>query len=190
MLITKSTPVGIDVSIQQLQTKLHGVLMSKWGLNPAIAAENKLYKCYGRCYRNKKEGSYIAEVFTEGNDYKEVYWDDNLNVLSFFGISNSIKHELKEKVNVHLIFFVNLKKLKPDLTTRGDEEVRADVIKLMQSANYGFQYLSVDLWLENVLKEYTGSFRENRLKVVDMHPIHCFRLNFSLTYNINQTNCP
>ncbi len=178
MLITKTNPVGIDWYIQQLQTRLHTELLKTWGVDVK-------YTCYGRCYRNKKDDGYIAEVYTGGNEYKEVYHDDGISAISFFGISDKITNDVENKARVHLVFFVNLWKLKPTITHRADEEVRQDVFKAIGAQSFGFSFESVDLWLENVLKEYPGSRREQRLKAVDMHPVHCFRFNFKLLYNPN-----
>lgn len=172
-------PKGIDVPIRKFQEKLHGLLLTAWGI------ETALYQSYARCYRNKKGTGYVAEVYTGSNEYKEVYWNDSFNAISFFGIGNTISHEKIETVDVHLVFFVNLEKLKPALTNRGDEEVRLDVLNAVQTNNFGFRYTGVELGIENVLKEYPGSYRDGRLNAVDMHPVHCFRLNFSLTYNKN-----
>lgn len=187
MLNVIASPVGIDVPIRKMQEKLHKALMAKWNLDTTVPAENKLYECYGRCYRNKKAKGYVAEVFKGGKDYADVYWDDKLNAISFFGIGQTIEHKISEKVNVHLVFFVDLKKLKPALVNRADEEVRLDVLEVVQTFGFGFTYTSLDLGIENVLKEYPGSYRDERLANVDMHPIHCFRLNFALTYTKN--NC-
>ena len=184
MLIAKTKPVGIDVPIQQLQTFIHEQLVEKWELDDTD------YKCHGRCYKNKTDDGYIAEVYKGGNeagkkDYEEVYWNDRLTAISFFGISDNIDTEIQNTVNIHLVFFVNIKKLKPAIAHRADEEVRQDVQRLIGSNLFGFQFASIDLWLENVLKEYPGSRRSDGLKAVDMHPIHCFRFNFSLSYDSN-----
>lgn len=176
MLNLITIPTGIDVSIQKLQTLIHNNLIDKWGINPAQ------YQSYGRCYRNKKDNGYIAEVYLGNGEYKEVYWDDNLSAISFFGIGNTIKYEAVQKADVHLVFFVNLRNLKSALSNRADEEVRIDVINSCNFGMYNFRYTSIETSIETVLKEYTGSYRENRLKLVDMHPIHCFRINFSLQY--------
>jgi hypothetical protein len=187
MLITKTNPVGIDFMLQKFQTFLHDELMVKWGLNPAIAAQDKLFECYGRCARNKTESGYVAEILTSGNDYKEVYWNDTINAISFFGISGSETYNIGETVPVHLVFFVDLKKLKPTITHRADEEVRKDVQLLAEKGMFGFRYISTELWIENVLKEYNGSYKSSQLQKLDMQPVHCFRLNFELQYNKN--NC-
>lgn len=187
MLTVIDNPNGIDVPIRKLQEKLYSSLMEAWGLDPENPEQNALYECYPRCYRNKKDNGYVAEIYKGANEYRDAYWDDKLNAISFFGISNNIKHDVGEKAEVHLVFFVNLSKLKPALSTRGDEEVRLDVLNIVQAEYYGFTFKGVDLWIENVLKEYQGSIRDKRLADVDMHPIHCFRINFLLIYDSN--NC-
>jgi hypothetical protein len=179
MLITKTGPAGIDAVIQSIQTDLHAYLLSKW-----TDIDISAYECNGRCYRNKKDEGYIAEVYVSANEYKEVFWNDNLAAISFFGVSSQETHDKGEKVNVHLVFFVNLQKLKPLIAHRADEEVRKDVQNYFLTLYPGV-YKSTELWLENVLSEYAGSYRDDRLKAVDMHPVHCFRLNLEITYNKN-----
>lgn len=180
MLTVKTNPVGIDFYIQKLQTYLHTQLLNKWGIDTSI------YQCYGRAYRNKKDTGYIAEIFAGSNEYKEAYWNDAMAAISFFGISNNIKQGVGSEADVHLVFFVNIKTLKPTITNRADEEVRHDVESMIGQTLFGFNLESTDLWLENVLREYPGSYRDQRLKAVDMHPVHCFRLNLKLLYNPNK----
>lgn len=177
MLITKTAPVGLDIAIQAAQTKLHAALLLKWGIDTAD------YRCYGRCYRNKKDNGYIAENYEGNGEYKEVYWDDSLKAVSFFGSAANVQMDVSSKVDVHLIFFVNLAKLKPALVHRADEEVRQDVVAAIGKTCHGLELQSIETWLENVLREYPGSRRENRLNVVDMQPQHCFRINFTMYYN-------
>jgi len=182
MLNLKDTPVGIDWHIQKAQQKLHTYLTAKW----AIA--DKDYECYGRAYRNKEKSGYIAEVYDANGEYKEVYWDDKLKAISFFGVGENIAYSTQSTANVHLVFFVNLKKLKPSITHRADEEIRQDVFNAFGKSSYGLVFQSFDLWLDNVLREYPGSRRDERLKYVDMHPVHCFRLNYKISFDPNK-NC-
>lgn len=179
MLITKSNPVGLDWYIQEAQKQLHQRLLISWGATVK-------YDCYGRSYRNKKDEGYVAEVYTSTQEYKEVYYDDKLSAISFFGISDKIKKDVTNQANIHLVFFVNIATLKPTIAHRADEEVRKDVFKALGASSFGMSFLSAELGLENVLKEYPGSRREQRLKAVDMHPIHCFRFNYFLSYNQNK----
>jgi hypothetical protein len=186
MLITKDAPTGIDFSIQQLQILLHNELLRRWGLNTDEAADT--YRAYGRIYRNKKDNQYIAEVYEGAEEYNEVYWDDELSAISWFGQSSTVKFGIKSKASIHLVFFVNISKLKPAIQHRADEEIRNDVQRIIGRGLYGFTFESTELWIENVLKEYPGSRRDGRLAAVDMQPIHCFRLNLSLLYSTNN-NC-
>jgi len=181
MLIQKTNPVGIDVQLQKFQSLIHTRLTAAWNVTDE-------YECYARASRNKTDDGYIAEVLTSGISYKEVYWNEALAAISFFGSSTRSAHELGNlQTDVHLVFFVNLVKAKPSITHRADEEVRKDVINACEDGLFGFTLESVETGLENVLREYPGSRREDRLKAVDMQPQHCFRLNFSLSYDIN--NC-
>lgn len=187
MLSVKTTPEGIDWYIQQLQTRLHNGLVDAWELVDATK-----YEAYGRCYRNKRQTSYIAEVYLSGNEYKEVYWNDQLTALSFFGTSNVIKRSVKAEADVHFIMFADLAKLQlkdyrgNPIAHRADEELRQSVSKIIGRGLYGFTVQSTELWLENVLKEYPGSYRDERLKAVDMHPVHCFRINMKLIFDPNK----
>lgn len=182
MLITTVNPVGIDAAITNLQNQIYTRLKNKWGI------DDSFYDCYGRVYRNKKDNQYIAEVYTggeDGKDYREVYWDDKKAAISWFGTGSIIDFNIKNKASVHLVFFVNLKRIKPDALTRADEEARRDVQAIFGNSLQGFTFESVELWTENVLREYPGSRRDNRLSVVDMHPLHCFRINLTALYSSN-----
>jgi hypothetical protein len=185
MLITKTNPVGVDYHIQALQTRMHDQLVAEWQLS-----DSTVYQCYGRCDRNRKDSGYVAEVFSGGTDYREVYWNDNLTALSFFGLSGVVKKGVLSEADVHLVFFANLTRLAlkdsegNTITHRADEELRIQVERIVGKYSNGFTYLSTELWLENVLREYPGS----RDQLKDMHPIHCFRINLKLSYNPNK-NC-
>lgn len=182
MLNQRTAPIGMDFYISKLQNKLHTNLLTTWGIDTAE------YASYDRCYRNKTSDGYTAEFFTGGKDYKEVYWNDSLSVVSFFGQSEDITIDVQNVAAVHLVFFVNIQKVKPDILHRADEEVRNDVQQIVGRFSNGFTYESTELWLENALKEYSGSRRDERLKYVDEHPVHCFRMNFTLRYDPNK-NC-
>jgi len=190
MLITKPSPVGLDIPIQRLQKYLHDELLPIWGLDPTDANSSKLYECYCRCHRNKTTSGYIAEWFTgaDKNNYKEVYWNDELAAISFFGTASIETYQIDNKINVHLVFFVDLQKVKPGINHRADEEARNDVKKILSAGMFGFRYLSTETWLENVLREYPHSYRSDRLAKVDIHPVHAFRLNFELHYTDTISN--
>lgn len=186
MLITKTNPKGIDLVLQQYQTVLHSYLLKKWGLE----GTPDQYESYGRAYRNRKANGYVAEIYTQTNEYKEVHHDDRLAALSFFGVSETAQDERTE---VHLVFFVNLEKIKPLLTHRGDEEAHIDLIQFALKGYQGFEFVSLEQWSENVLREYPGTLSNLQVNAgedanrIDMHPYHCFRINLSLQYSTYYT---
>lgn len=184
MLIVKTNPVDIDSSIQFVQNVLHDTLIGKWGISSSA------WNCYGRAYRNKKDKGYIAEVYEGNKEYKEVYWNDSLTMVSFFGLSNRPIDQKDTTASIHLIVFVDLDKLYPTIDHRADEEVRKDVYEAIGIASTGMIYQSTELGLENVLKEYPGLRRDNLETKVDMHPIHCFRINYNLIFEHTICNTP
>lgn len=179
MLITKTNPVGADKLIQRFQTALHSKLISEWGVS------DSLYRCYGRAYRNQTTNGYVAENYEGANEYKEVYWDNSLAAISFFGMATRSDIETGISSDMHLVFFVDLAKLKPSIAHRADLEVQKDVLNAIGSALYGAKPTGIETGIENVLREYSGSRRDERLKFIDMHPTNCFRINLSVNYNIN-----
>jgi hypothetical protein len=185
MLITKSGPVGLDKAIQQIQTDLYRYLLKKWFNLDSKTQDTDQYHCHGRCYRNKQvDNGYIAEVFsgdaTQGEkDYKEVYWNDNISAISFFSVSDKVDNAMGEsKVSASAIFFVNVTKLKPAIAHRADEEVRQDLINFFQGASY----LGYETGIDNVLREYPGTRKNKLVAVVEVQPVHCFRINLNLKY--------
>lgn len=175
MKISRSNIKGIDEHIDKLQSLINSKLITAWSI------ADDTYKCYPRCYRNAEDNGYIAENYEGAGEYKEVYLDDTLKAISFFGIGNNIPAGAESKAEIHLVFFVNIDKVKPG-SDRRDEEVRLDVYKILNRELFGFQVKGIITGLENVLREYPGSRRDDRLKNVDMHPFHCFRFDLELTY--------
>lgn len=179
MIETKTAPNGIDISIQKLNNDLYTRLTKVW---PA----GIVWNCYGRIYKNREGQDYTAERFmpeaSDGKDYADVYWDDSVDVVSFFGTSSKIVTQTRQMVDCHLIVFCNLASLKPDIVlSRADEEVRIDFIRVIGKCLYGFHFNSIETGITNVLREYKAGIV--KLNQVDTQPVHAFRINFSLAYN-------
>jgi hypothetical protein len=177
MLNLIETPAAEHIAVQKFQRKIHERLLKLWGLSTDD------YQSYGLAYRNQTKDGYIAQWYLgEGNYSNDLYFDDKYKAVSFFGLSGGFTHDVGDTVKVHLVFFVDVQKIKPTVH-RADAEIRQDVVGVCSNGLYGFNYEGMDLWLENVLREYNGSRRDERLKYIDMHPKHCFRLNFELRFN-------
>lgn len=173
----KTLPAGIDEPIQSMQTYLYNKLSAKWGTSSSS------YQQFGRAYRNQTADGFTPEVFTSITDYREVYFDDTLAALSFFGVDDVTPYKAGDSTaKVFVVFMVNLNRIKPTFTTRADEEARADVESLLFYIKYGFTMTGYVQGIEEVFKEYSGWKKASGVKYRDMQGFHCFRINFSLLY--------
>jgi len=184
-LITKSTPTGIDKKIDLFQRAMFSSLIKVWGIS-----ESK-YNCTPRCYRNQSKDGYTAEMFTggiaNGNDYEELYINDQVSATSFFGIGQeeNIQADGMMIANIHLIFSVNLKEIKPlPAGQRNDEEVRIDVQKILDHYGmaHGFLLTKQTTGIDKILNEYPGTRKDAGLKYKDMHPNFWFRFDMQCFY--------
>lgn len=182
--IIKTAPKGIDVKIQAYQGFIYDKLLATWGITGTD------YNSYGRAYRNQSEKGYIPEVFTgnsalSGKDYQEVLFNDRVKVQSFFGVGETQQFKAgAATAKVFLVFMCNVKELKPTIQHRADEEIRNDVEKLCASPRHGFTMTGIITGIDSVFNEYPGVRRDEGMRFRDMHPKHCFRIDFDLLYNI------
>lgn len=172
---------GIDKPIYAFQTYLYDALKPIWSLTDST------FNMYGRVYRNQTEDGYLPELFIGGEDYTDTLFDDTLTANAFFGVGETIKVDKQDTTaDVFLVFMVNLNEIKPG-NDRNDASAHYDVQNLCQNGINGFILNGFITGIQNCFKEYSGFRGTDAIKFRDQHPLHCFRLNFKLTYNIN--NC-
>lgn len=182
MNVTKPNVTGVDIPIQKLQSYLYPRLNAIWGTGDAT------YNSYGRVYRNQTKDGYAPERYIGYNEYNDTFQDDGLWASSFFGLGETQQITKSNwNADVFLVFMVDLSKIKPQ-DTRNDEEARLDVEKLCFQKLFEFTMTGVILGIDNVFKEYTGYKKNEAIRYRDMHPLHCFRINFKLNYNIYDCN--
>ncbi|MDP4264925.1 MAG: hypothetical protein Q8941_20520 [Bacteroidota bacterium] len=184
MLIDKPNPIGIDKLISSLQKKIYPLIAAKW---------QGVFNMYPRIYRNQDDkNDYVAEFF-DGKDYREVYFDDTVAGLSFVGLSgeSTLADDGIENTNIHIVFFVDLIKIKGASSQRLDEEARLDVQGILDTIgrNQGFVLRKVGSGIDYCLKEYPGSRQSEGLKFRDQHPLHCFRFDLAVWYSPTLINC-
>lgn len=180
MLYTRTTNTGVDAPIDGLQRMLYPKIVAAWGLD---ANSDKHYNSYSRAYRNQTEDGYIPEVYKSGKEYKEVLLNDKIKALSFFSVGETTNFEGNQLLSqVSILFFVNLTQLNlPE--GREDEMARQQIIQLVQGIKaFGFTFTGVETGFDNVLREYDGLRKNPGMKYRDMHPFHCFKINFDLRY--------
>lgn len=180
----KITPKGVDIPISLLQTALYNQLKVIWSVTDST------FEMYGRAYRNQTESGYTPEVYTGKKEYQDVLFNDKVYVQSFFGLKeNTAVVSGTSSVEAFVIFMVNLDKIKPSNTERKDEEARIDVEKICMQSLYGFDVIGFVTGIDNVFDQYSGWKKENGIKYRDMHPLHCFRINFNLLYSVDGIGC-
>jgi hypothetical protein len=183
MLFTRIIKSGIDAPIDGLQRLLYPNIVTAWGLNADSAAD---YNSYSRAYRNQTEEGYVPEVFVGGKEYKEVLVNDKIKALSFFSVGETIQFSGNQlQADVSLLFFVNLTKINAS-SERADETVRQQIVQMVQGIKaFGFAFTGIETGVDSVLRDYEGLRRNPGVKFRDMHPFHCFKLNFTVRYKSN-----
>lgn len=191
----KSTVSGIDVSIQGLQVYLYDKLKSLWSLDESTI------QGYGRCYRNTNDKGVIPEVFVSGTPgtnntvYKAAYGQNGFDQTTtyaqfFFDVDPVTKFKQGAETTVlSLIVIVNLEKVKPLLSHRGDEEVRCDIEKLLMPRFYGIDMTGSEVGYKNVFRSFTGVINQDGEVYEDRHPLYCLKFNADIVYNPTLVQC-
>ncbi len=188
MIINITNPQGIDYLIAKLQTWLQAELFKKWGIDSGDPLESAKFLFYPRIYRNRdRDRGSIAELYLGDGEYREVYYDDTLKGLSWFGLGSRYTNDVDTRADIHLVTFADLSALYPAIAHRADNEIRMDFEEVFASPIFGFTLDSTEIGLSNVLREYPGSLREDRLIAADMGKIHAFRLNLKLAFSSLET---
>lgn len=118
----KNIPVGIDVTIQDMQIELYDALSESWGdING-----------FGRVYKQDKQERIIPEYYVGNSEYKEVLTNDSF-VGTFFFIEDDeiISTSLCLSRNrVDLYVLVDAAKAREDVDHYPDEEIRLQVLRI------------------------------------------------------------
>jgi len=125
MILRKQNPVGIDTTIDAIQTKLYKYFTEncKW----------VKYGSYHRAYKNEKEGQIIPEIYTNKEEYVEVLYNDKYNGTSFFLSDYESKLIDRDQgiyqQGISAIFQLNIKDLYGQISHRADEEAREEITR-------------------------------------------------------------
>jgi hypothetical protein len=158
----------LDVELDRFQVRIY----------KRLPFEN--FNGYGRAYLLQKEKKVVPWTFGQNNDYeKELLTDDSLNGHFFFvekENSKFAKDTMETEIEVY--FMLDVKKLKPDITHRGDEEVKDDIVRAIIESR---------IFLKNEFNIINGQkalddFEHN---LVDMQPYHFIKFVGKIKYNYN-----
>lgn len=172
--LVKINSIGKDSVIHKVQSILYDKLTLLW--------KNVDLTGYPRCYAFDGKINY----YTEQNDYKSlIHAEQN----KFFFTADEDVEKVNEidfthyTTDIELFFIVNVRDIYPNILHLGDEEVRNDVMNILNKIS-DVSITNVTTNIENVFNGY--DYRE----VTDIHPYHCFRITLKIPYfKINQKNC-
>ncbi|TDQ27631.1 hypothetical protein [Tenacibaculum caenipelagi] len=163
MIYLKDKPVGIDFEIQKLQKFLSNKL-SDWNI-----------EAYGRAEIVNKE----PLIFKKNKDYKNALGlNEKFHGRFFFLDSNlSIEQSKYLTTDLDIVFILNIKKIKPEISHRADEEVKMEILSILKKK----VYKSIEILKgQDVLKGFDT-------KLIDMQPYHFIKFSFKHKYNNNIT---
>ena len=146
MLIRKTDPKGIDISIDRLQDYVY---------NNYTASE---YESYPRAYKNNRgDGGIIPEVYTSNGDYKETFFDDRFEISSFWLVDDNSSVDELTTTTISVIFQVNIAELYPSITHRADEEFIRDMYNILYDNPWSYKITGISRGIENVYSEFDTS---------------------------------
>lgn len=182
MLYRKTSPVGLDKKIDFFQSRMFSKLESLFTAD---------WKCYPRCYVNKKknpdgEEYFIPEYGKTSLEYQDVLFDDKTPMLSFFIKGDTITQtNLIETATVSLIMSCNLNTIYPTIPHRADEELKRNIVLATRDIDSTcFKLESIDDGIDNVYSE----FRNDNVLWSNISPRHIVRFNFTVRYEYTCSN--
>lgn len=171
----KTDVAGVDVVIKKLQTYIYDNLVEMLGVTSLDA--------YGRVYKNIKKDLIVPEYYASSKEYREVLLDDNKDAIMFFSPNDT--SNIYGSLSVQecdLIFSVDLTSISGD-NERKDEELRQQVLFLINRYNNNVKAIRVETGLQNVYSDYPGVFSY----FLDMQEFHHFKITLELRYT--NTSC-
>lgn len=181
--VQRTNPVALDAAISKHQdwlwstVKIGGVAISGW-------------ESYDRVYKNYHNATgLIPEHFTGGKDYKEVFYNDNFDLTSFYVADDTSEMQTGDGfITVSLIVQANLAELYPAIAHRADEELR-NLFTYAANTFFSFDNFALES-IETSIERVYREFYQNDIKLDDMSEKHCFRMNFRVKYTPECcTNC-
>lgn len=184
--LNKINPVGLDVIIDNIQSVVYS-LGSKWNIE---------LDGYPRCDILQKEFNNskvkTIEAYLGNNEYSGslIFSEEN----KFFFLSGESVDRVSGdyyKTTIELYFMVNLKEIYPNIQHRADEEVRVDVLNILNSIS-GINVVKIESNSDKVFARFNNRISQNyEYEFTDnMHPYHYFKILIDvMEYDINKVSC-
>lgn len=174
-LLQKVDPAGLDIFIDLMQVSMFNFLTNANG--PAWTD----YESHHRAYKNPSKDKTIPEVYTSDGEYKEVLFNDEFNVTSFF-LSDDSRIQDKELVtqNISMIFQAKLSEIYPNITHRADEEMNFDILNAAKAfPQLNESSIKMTTGIKNVYKELN---LQSMVDFDDMSNFHVVKIDMEARY--------
>jgi hypothetical protein len=182
MNLTKTNPVGLDIVIDNIQSKVYE-LKDLWEVD---------LQGYPRCQILTNNNKKTIEAYLGNNDYSSslIFAEQN----KFFVLAGeSIEHVSNNyyKTTIEMYFMLNLSEIYPNIQHRADEEVRVDVLNILHTIP-NINVFKVEHNSDKVFARFNNRISQTfeHEYTDDMQPYHYFKVLIDiLEYDINQTSC-
>jgi hypothetical protein len=138
---------------------------------------------YKNVYQDKSKTGVFAEQFLKGNDYEDVFTNDNFSVSSFIiANDNEKRHTKSRKIRtISVIFQINLKKVYATIPHRADEEFHNELSNALRGLKKPSELIDGINGIDNVYTEF--EIAKLKEKNHDLHPLHVFRQDIEVQYD-------
>lgn len=180
MIYAKDNRIGLDAVIGQVQNKLMA-LATTWGVSL-----DGYPRCYPKMDKEKEDGGKKGiEHYVSNNQYSGnlIHAEGNKFFFTAENKPDRVGNGYYTTV-ISLYFVVDLTKCKPSITHRADEEVHADVSKVLRSLAGILEVDGPETDIEDVFRGYDYNIGD------DLQPYHAFRFDLTVfEYKDNEQLC-
>ena len=166
MIYAKAIPYGLDATIKRLQQHLDTYLSLIWA---------GTFEIFGKIQRTETESGIIPEAYSSGNEYIQVFVNDNVACTIGFDLIDRTIDSVK-KATVDVIFTLNLEEIHED-TLRNDEKALLEAQKVIEKSG-----LTKVILVKEGIKEVFSNFQYENIKYRDMQPWQVFSFRCELMY--------
>lgn len=164
VLTQKISPKGIDVVIDEIQTRL----------STAITWTN--FNSYPRIYKEEIKGGVKPMLYTGNKEYQDVFTNDGLNGSLFFYHEDSraaINNGYFNDVTLSMVVQLDLDALYPLVAHRADEEAHNEVLIALKKVSPTIKIINLVTGLKSVYSE----FATTEVQFDDISKFHVFRID-------------
>lgn len=180
MVVRKTDPVGIDLIIDMIQTKIDEITFK------AGSTWNNYHRAYKNPVKTRDRNGLVPELFVNGIDYRDVLMDDTIDLTTFFIVSDR-RPVNNGIITTEISLIIQASKLDNliDSPHRADEEINSMFIGKLNKSISKIKLTGIEHGIDNVYREFVRT----KIKLNDMNQRHVARFNMEVTYVDSCCDC-